>query len=503
MTETDETFRQLLERAAVVSDLSQAHAVLSWDENTYMPDGAAEARGQQMATLERIVHEHLTDPALADLVGFLEAAGYPEDGVERATVRQARRALDRATKLPASLVEALSKHVARARVAWARARQENDFAGFAPELEHMLELKREEADALGYEAHRFDALHDLSEPGSTAARLRSVFTPLRRELSELVAQIREAGSVIDDGILHQGFDEAAQERFAVDTVVGFGYDLNRGRLDRTVHPFATALSKYDVRITTRYQGHFLNPALFGTLHEAGHALYEQGVADAYYRTPLEGTCSLGMHESQSRLWENLVGRSRAFWEGAYPRLQRTFPSQFGDVGLDAFYAAVNRVDPSPVRVDADEVTYNLHIMLRFELEIALLEGSLSVRELPAAWNDGMRDMLAIVPDSDSNGVLQDVHWSIGLIGYFPTYALGNIISVQLFEAACAAHPGIPREIRAGHFGTLLGWLRENVHRHGARYLPDELLLRATGSGLDAGPYLRYLREKYSELYGLS
>ncbi|HKI57944.1 MAG TPA: carboxypeptidase M32 [Trueperaceae bacterium] len=502
MAEQDDMFRELLERTAVVSDLSQAHAVLSWDENTYMPEGAAEARGQQMATLDGIVHERLADPAMDDLVSSLEAAGFPEDSVEWATVRQARRAVDRAIKLPPALVEALGKHIARSRVVWARARQESDFASFAPELQRMLELKREEADALGYPEHRYDALHDLSEPGSTAARLRAVFTPLRRDLARLVAEIRDAGSRIDDGILYQPFDEAAQERFAMDTVKAFGYDLEHGRLDRTVHPFATALSKYDVRITTRYQGHFFNPALFGTMHETGHALYEQGVADAYYRTPLEGTCSLGVHESQSRLWENLVGRSRPFWEGAYPRLQRTFPAQFGDVGLDAFYAAINRVEPSFIRVEADEVTYNLHIMLRFELELALLEGSLSVADLPAAWNDGMQDMLGITPDSDANGVLQDVHWSIGLIGYFPTYALGNIISVQLFEAARAAHPQIAREIREGQFGTLLGWLRENVHRHGARYLPEELLVRATGGGLDAGPYLRYLREKYTDLYGL-
>ena len=503
MTERDDTFRALLDRMAVVSDLSQAHAVLSWDENTYMPEGAAEARGQQMATLETVAHERLTDPALAELVASLEAAGLPEGSVESATVRQARRAVDRASKLPPALVEALGKHTARARAVWARARQENDFAAFAPELARMLELKREEADALGFEGHPYDALHDLHEPGSTAERVRAVFTPLRRELTELVAEIREAGSVIDDAVLHQAFDEAAQERFALDTVTAFGYDLEHGRLDRTVHPFATALSKYDVRITTRYQGHFLNAALFGTMHEAGHALYEQGVADAYYRTPLEDTASLGVHESQSRLWENLVGRGRDFWEGAYPRLQRTFPAQFGRVGLDTFYAAVNRVEPSLIRVEADEVTYNLHIMLRFELELALLEGSLAVHDLPEAWNRGMQDMLGITPDSDATGVLQDVHWSIGLIGYFPTYALGNLISVQLFEAARAAHPQIPREIRAGRFGTLLGWLRDNVHRHGARYLPDELLRRATGSPLDAGPYLRYLRAKYGELYGLA
>jgi len=503
MSEPEASFRRLLERMAVVSDLSQAHAVLSWDENTYMPEGAADARGRQMATVEMVVHQRLVDPALADLLASLEAAGLPEGGIEAATVRQARRAVDQASKVPSALVEALGTHAARSRAVWARARHDNDFATFAPELDRMLELKREQADALGYREHRYDALHDLFEPGSTASRVRALFTPLRRELSELVSRIREAGSRIDDAILRQAFDEAAQERFALDCVTAFGYDLEHGRLDRTVHPFATALSKYDVRITTRYRRHFLNTALFGTMHEAGHALYEQGVADAFYRTPLENTASLGVHESQSRLWENLVGRSRPFWEGAYPRLQRAFPEQLTRVGLDAFYAAINRVEPSFIRVEADEVTYNLHIMLRFELELALLEGSLSVADLPEAWNQGMQEMLGITPPDDASGVLQDVHWAIGLFGYFPTYTLGNLVSVQLFEAATAAHPQIPREIRAGKFATLLGWLRENVHRHGARYLPDELLQRATGSELDARPYLRYLTGKFGELYGLS
>ncbi len=502
MTDNEQLLRGLLDRTAVISDLSQAHAVLSWDENTYMPPGAAEARGQQMATLEALAHERLTDPALGELVEALEAAGLPDDSVEAATVRQARRDVDRATKLPVELVEALGKHAARARAVWARARQEQDFATFAPELERMVELKRQEAEALGYDDHPYDALHDLHEPGSTAARLRAVFDPLRRETVELVRAISESGHAIDDGVLRQAYDEADQERFALDTVTAFGYDLEHGRLDRTLHPFAMALGMHDVRITTRYQGHYLNAALFGTMHEAGHALYEQGISSDYYRTPLEGTVGLGVHESQSRLWENLVGRSRAFWEGAFPRLQRTFPGQLRAVPLDDFYAAINRVEPSFIRVEADEVTYNLHVMLRFELEMGLIGGDLAVRDLPAAWNDFMTDALGITPPNDALGVLQDVHWSIGLFGYFPTYTLGNLMSVQLFEAAIAAHPDLPSEIRGGRFATLLGWLRENVHRHGARYLPADLLKRATGSDLDAAPYLAYLRRKYAALYRL-
>lgn len=503
MSEPDDQLRRLLERAAVIADLTQARSVLSWDENTYMPAGAAEARGQQMATLETVAHRMLTDPELIALVGDLEAAGFPDGSVEAATVRQARRAVDQATKVPVELVEALGKHVARARSVWAQARQQQSFAPFAPELERMVDLKRQEAAALGYQDHPFDALHDQFEPGSTAARVRSVFEPLREELVALVREIQDSGRTLDDAVLRQTFDEDAQRRFALDLATAFGYDTEHGRLDPTVHPFAMSMSKYDVRITTRYQRHYLNTALFGTLHETGHALYEQGIDDAYYRTPLEATASLGIHESQSRLWENVVGRSRGFWEGAYPWLQRAFPGAFDKVRLDTFYAAINRVEPSFIRVEADEVTYNLHVMVRFELEQALLGGELEVRDLPEAWNARYAEFLGVTPPNDAVGVLQDVHWSIGLFGYFPTYALGNVMSLQLYEAAVAAEPSIPRDIREGRFSRLLGWLRENVHRHGSRYLPEELLRNATGSDLDAGPYLRYLKDKYQALYGLA
>ncbi len=503
MTDTDTLLRDLLGRMAVVSDLAQAHAVLSWDQNTYMPAGAAASRGQQMATLQAVAHERLADPATVELVERLEAAGLDAGSEAAAQVREARRAVDRATKLPPDLVEALGKQAARGYAVWVGAREDADFARFAPELERMVELKRREAEALGYVEHPYDALHDVYEPGSTAARLKALFGPLKARTAELARAIGTSGRQLDDAALHQPFDEGLQERFALDAVTAFGYDLEHGRLDRTVHPFATALGRFDVRITTRYRPDFLNAALFGTMHEAGHALYEQGIDEAYFRTPLEGTASLGIHESQSRLWENLVGRSRAYWEGAYPRLQSTFPDPLADVPLETFYAAINRVEPSFVRVEADEVTYDLHIMLRFELELVLLSGELAVRDLPDAWNAGMTGSLGITPPDDAQGVLQDVHWAIGLFGYFPTYALGNLASVQLFEAATRAHPEIPAEIRAGRFGTLLGWLRENVHRHGARFLPDDLLRRATGSALQAGPYLAYLEAKYDELYQLT
>ena len=306
-----------------------------------------------------------------------------------------------------------------------------------------------------------------------------------------------------DAPLRQAFPEAEQEAFAVGIIRAFGYDFDHGRLDRTVHPFATSLSKYDVRITTRYVANFLSPALFGTLHEAGHAMYEQGISSAYDRSPLGTAVSLGIHESQSRLWENLVGRSNGFWCWAYPQLQETFPAQLGTTSQDDFYGAINRVSPSLIRVEADEVTYNLHIMVRFELELALIEGTLKAADLPEAWNAKYEDYLGVTPPDDAHGCLQDIHWSLGMFGYFPTYTLGNLISVQLFEAAKAAHPELDQDIQNGHFDKLLGWLRENIHQHGSRYEPAELLERATGSGLDAGPYIRYLKEKFGTLYGIS
>ena len=502
MADTAGVFQRFQRMVGILDDLSRISSVLGWDQNTYMPEGGAAGRGQQLATLSALMHERLVDPALVDVVAQLEAAGLEPGSPEAAMVRQARRVIDRAVKLPASLVEALALTVARARTVWARAREDDDFASFAPELARVLELKREVAHAIGFERHVYDALLDEYEPDTTVDDLRRVFDPLRRDVVALLAEIRDAGVTVSDDVLRQEFDEAAQERFAVDTVRAFGYDFARGRLDRTVHPFAISLGPGDVRITTRYKRHYLATALFGTLHESGHAMYEQGFDPAYARTPLAEAASFGFHESQSRLWENLVGRGSAFWEWAYPRLQQHFPAALGGVPPAAFYAAVNRVEPSLVRVEADEVTYNLHILIRFELELALLEGSLSVTDLPLAWNDRYRDDLGVTPPDDALGCLQDIHWSAGMFGYFPTYTLGNLMSVQLYDAATAATPSLEDDIRSGRFERLAAWLHEHVHRHGARYQPSELMRRATGRELDAGPFVAYLRRKFGAIYRL-
>lgn len=502
MADTERLLERFLRAWGILDDLNNTGSVLGWDMNTYMPEGGAEGRGQQMATLSTIVHERLIDPELNELVFHLESAGLEPGSPQAAMVRQARRAIDRATKLPASLVEALTLQANRARTVWARAREDDDFASFAPELARMVELKREEAHAIGFEEHPYDALLDQYEPDTTVAEIRRLFEPLRDHLVALLAEIRESGVEPSDEVLRQEFDESAQERFAVDTVRAFGYDFARGRLDRTVHPFAISFGVGDVRITTRYKRHYLATALFGTMHEAGHAMYEQGIDRAYARTPIAEAASFGFHESQSRLWENLVGRSLAFWQGAYPRLQQHFPTQLGHVSLDDFHAAINRVEPSFIRVEADEVTYNLHILARFELELAMIDGALDAKDVPLAWNERYRDDLGILPPDDAVGCLQDVHWSAGMLGYFPTYTLGNLMSVQLFEAAAADTPSLEDDIRSGRFERLAAWLREHVHRHGARYRPAELMRRATGRDLDAGPYVGYLRRKFGALYRL-
>lgn len=496
------TLDKLNDHFAIISDVQEANALLGWDENVYMPPGAATARGQQKATLARIAQERTTDKQVEAWLEELRDSSPPVGSVEAATLRELRRRYDQATKLPPDFVEELLKHQSYAYGAWAQARKDDDFESFAPVLEKTFDLARRQADYLGFGEHPYDALHDLYEIGSTAAQVKRVFGPLREETVKLVRAIRDSERNISDASVRQSFAEAGQEAFAVDIIKAFGYDFAHGRLDRTLHPFAQSSSKYDVRITTRYDDAHLNPALFGTFHEAGHGMYEQGVADAYYRTPLAGAISLGVHESQSRLWENLVGRSRAFWEGAYERLQATFPKQLGGVSLDEFYAAINKVEPSLIRVEADEVTYNLHVMVRFELELALLENSLKVKDLPEAWNALYQDYLGITVANNADGCLQDVHWAVGLVGYFPTYTLGNLMSVQLFEAAKRAQPEIEADMRSGTFDKLSSWLRENVHAHGSRYLPAELLKNATGEELDAGPYLSYLRTKFSELYGL-
>lgn len=506
MPRADELRKDLEElrtRFGQVADLNQIGSLLSWDQQTFMPDAAGSQRAQQSATLVGILHEKLTDPANGQLLERLEGEAERLSPLEAAEVRLARREYDRYAKLPVQLVEALSRNEAEGQQVWAAARQENDFGRFLPVLRRSVELLREKAEHLGYEHHPYDALHDEYEPGSSTAQVREVFGQLREATMRLLDRIRNSSHAADDSLLHRYWPEDLQEQFGREVAGQFGFDFQRGRLDRAVHPFAQGIGNRDVRITTRYDRNFISTALFGIFHEAGHGMYEQGLPDELQRTMAGEAASLAVHESQSRLWENLIGRSRSFWQFAWPRFSELFSESLAGAGLEEFLRAINVVTPSLIRVEADEVTYNLHIMIRFELELALLDGSLDPADLPGAWNGLYRDYLGITPETDTLGCLQDVHWSAGLLGYFPTYSLGNIMSVQLLEAHRTANPGLEDQIRAGDFSRLLAWLRSEVHTHGSVLEPRELVRSATGSELDAGPYVRYLEDKYGELYGFA
>jgi carboxypeptidase Taq len=492
-------------RLATVMDLNYAAAVLGWDQRTYMPSGGAQARANQLATLRRLSHEHFTHDEIGRLLDELAplAEDQNNDSDEAALVRRTRRDYDLARKLPAEFVTEWTRARAISVQVWEEARRRSDFAMFQPYLEEQYDFAKRQAEYLGYDEHPYDALLDQYEPGMKTAQVRTLFAELKDATVPLLRAIVESGVQVDDSVLHQPFDEAKQEQFGVEITRRFGYDWSRGRQDRTAHPFCTHFGRDDVRITTRFYPDYLNAALFGTMHEAGHAMYEQGVDPEFARTLLSRGASLGVHESQSRMWENLVGRSRPFWEANYEQLQALFPDQLGSVDLDSFYRAINKVQPSLIRVEADELTYNLHIMLRFELETEVLEGKIKVSDLAEEWQDRMDALLGVTPKSDAEGVLQDTHWGQGAIGYFPTYTLGNVLSVQLWEKALEAHPDIPDQIRRNEYGALLGWMRDNVHRYGRKYEPNELIQRATGQPLTAKPYLNYLRGKFGEIYGLN
>jgi carboxypeptidase Taq len=499
----EDMLRELRSRLFEIDDLAAAADLLGWDQATYMPGGGARARGRQSATLRRLAHERLVDPAIGRLLDGLQsyAEGLSRDSDDASLVRVARRDFEKAIKVPSFYVARANALNAASYDAWTRARPANDFAAMRPFLEQTLDLSREYAGFFAPWAHIADPLIDDSDEGMTTASIRSLFSDLRNELVPMVRTICEQPPA-DESCLHGAFDERAQFEFGLAVAARMGYDLDRGRLDRTHHPFCTKFSTGDVRITTRVYESDVARALFATLHEAGHALYEQGVDPALEGTPLGEGASDGVHESQSRLWENVVGRSRRFWRHFYPVLQNTFRDQLARVALETFYRAINKVERSLIRADADEVTYNLHVMLRFDLELDLLEGRLRVADLPEAWHAGMQAVLGVTPRDDRDGCLQDVHWySGGIGGAFQSYTIGNVLSAQIYAAALNGHPQIPGEIENGEFGTLHGWLKENLYRHGRKYRPNEIVERIAG-GLSVQPYLAYLREKYGELYRL-
>ena len=495
---------ELKSRLQEVYDLNSAAAVLGWDQATYMPPGGAPARGRQLSVLATLSQEKFTDPAIGKLLDDLQkyGEGQPYDSDDAALLRKTRRDYEKQIKVPPAWVAQFSAHTAESYQAWTLARPANNFKAVAGLLKKTLDLSRRYADFFpGYE-HIADPLIDGPDPGMKASDIRQVFTELRQQLVPIVKAITEQAPA-DDSPVRAGYPEADQLAFGETIARDFGFDFSRGRQDKTHHPFTTSFSIGDVRITTRVKEHDLTDALFSTLHEAGHALYEQGIDPALEGTPLAGGTSSGVHESQSRTWENIVGRSRGFWQHYYPRLQEAFPRQLGEVSLDAFYRAINRVSRSLIRTDADEVTYNLHVMLRFDLELQMLEGKLEIDDLPEAWHARYQSDLGLHAPSDVDGVLQDVHWYAGRIGgVFQGYTLGNIMSGVFYEAALKAHPEIRQQITQGEFSTLHAWVKVNIYQHGSKFTPSELVERITGGPLRIGPYIDYLKTKYGELYKL-
>ncbi len=498
----EKKIEQLKTILSEISDLSYTAALLGWDQQTYMPPGGAEARGNQLALLGRLVHERVTSPELGKLLDELKpyAASLDPDLDDARLVKVTARGYEKAVRVPTKHVVEFSQATTLGQQAWVEARAKSDFSIFRPHLEKIVALRQEYASFFPNFEHPYDALLDDFEPNMKTADVKAIFDGLRPRQVELIKAIAGKPQV-DDSFLHQPFDEKKQWDFGAEVITKFGYDWNRGRQDKAPHPFTTSFSINDVRITTRVAPDFLNSMLFGSMHECGHALYGMGAAPELERTGLEGGASLAVHESQSRMWENLVGRSFPFWQYFYPRLQETFP-QLAGVPLEKFYKGINKVQPSLIRVEADEATYNLHIMLRLELEIALLEGIVAAKDMPDLWNAKTQEYLGVTPLSDDKGVLQDIHWSGGAIGYFSTYALGNLVSVQLWEKINQDIPDLVEQIRQGKFETLLGWLREKIHRHGAKFEPQELVQKVTGSKIDPAPYMRYLTKKYSEIYNL-
>jgi len=495
---------QLKTRLGEIHDLRRANALIGWDQQTYMPVGGSAARAEQSATLQKISHELFT----ADETGrLIDAAAHETDKLDANSddarlISVTRRDYHKSRKVPADLVAEIARVTGQAVDVWTQARAKSDWKPFEPYLQKIVDLNRKLADALGYAEKPYDALLDQFEPDMKTSEVKAVFDSIKPDLIELVRQIAAKADAVSDEVLHREYDEQAQWNFGLDVIKRYGFDFDRGRQDRSVHPFTTSFSIGDVRITTRVDRNFISPALFGTLHECGHALYEQGFNQELERTPLADGASLGMHESQSRMWENLVGRSRPFWQFFFPKLQATFPTQLADQTLDSFYRAANKVSPSFIRVEADEVTYGLHIMLRFELENEMIEGRLKIADVPEAWNAKMQDFMGITPPTTALGALQDIHWSGGMIGYFPTYQLGNLISLQLWDKINADIPDLTEQITRGEFGALLTWLRTNLHQHGRKFTSVELLQRITGGGLNPAPYLKYLKAKFGEVYGL-
>jgi carboxypeptidase Taq len=487
-------------RMAELFDLQALGALMFWDQNTMMPPGGAGARAEMAATLQRVLHARETDPELGRLVDALEpwAAGEDPDSNDARLVHWARRDFEKAVRVPEDLAAEITRAKALGLQAWQEALAASDFTRFQGALERQLELRHRYVECFDPAAHPYDVLLDDFEPGLTTAELRPLLAELREALVPLVAAAGDREQARNDGALSGHFSVETQRAAVLEMLEGIGYDPDGWRLDPSIHPFAQALDTTDVRLTTKYDEQDFGVALYSVLHEFGHGLYEAQVDPALARTSLAEPVSLGVHESQSRMWENIVGRSRPFCTWILPLLRRHFPGAFDGVDGESLYRAVNSVQPSLIRIEADETTYNLHIILRFELELALMEGSLAVADLPAAWSEATERLLGLPVTSDAEGVLQDTHWGGGMIGYFPTYTIGNLMAAQLWERVEAELDDVGERIARGDFVPLREWLRANVHHHGRKLYPRELLRRVTGEDLRVDPFVSYLRAKLED-----
>ena len=495
---------ELVDLCKEIHLLRSCSSLLGWDERTYIPQKGTPHRAEQQSLLAGIVHDKFTSPKIGDLLNEIENSELVDDPLSPAAVnvREIRRLYDKEVKLPKSLVEEISRTVTLSEQAWVEARKKSDFHMFSPWLAKMTELKRQQADAIGYKKERYDALLDDYEPGETAENIKKVFDGLRKELVELVEAIGSSSRRPDISILERNYPVDKQEVVSKTASASIGFDYNGGRLDITTHPFCTTIGPGDVRITTRYNQNHFGQAFFGVLHESGHGLYEQGLDPQYAGLPMGESVSLGIHESQSRMWENFVGRSKPFWIYFFPWVKKVFWESLNDVKLDDFYFAINDVRPSLIRVEADEVTYNLHILLRFEIEHAIFAGDLKTDDVPGIWNENFKRYFGIVPPDDARGCLQDVHWSCGYIGYFPTYTLGNLYAAQFFAKAKEELGNLDEQFSHGSFTDLLSWLREKIHKHGMRYRAPDLVKEVTGKPLSHEYLMSYLKEKYGMLYGI-
>lgn len=496
------TYEQVCNHARHIALVSSIESILGWDEHTYLPASAGEYRAEQTTFLSGLAHKCWIDPQFGEWLETLASDAKASDPTTDTSVvvHRLKRQRDKKVKLPQSLVEELSHTTVLGQLAWQESRRQNNFAGFKPHLEKMIFLKRQQAEALGYTEHPYDALLDDYEPDALTSEVAEVLNGLRQRLVPMVTTLQLSSKMPRTDILKRNFPVELQEKFAMQVAEAMGFDFNRGRLDVSAHPFTTGLGPHDCRITTRYDEQFFNTAFFAVMHEAGHGLYEQGLPAEHYGLPLGETVSLGIHESQSRLWENLVGRSRSFWDHYYPIAQSIFPLALEHESLDDFYFAINESRPSLIRVEADEVTYNLHILIRFELELALISGDLQVADLPGAWNEKYEKYLGIIPPNDAEGVLQDVHWSGGLIGYFPTYTLGNLYASQLFDQAGRDLGDIDEMFHRGEFKPLHKWLQSKIHSQGHRYSAAELIKNITDKPLSYEPLMQHLEKKFYGLY---